>query len=99
MEDYTSEYLCSIFFVRSAPARAFLTIAESFCDHVPLSPEIIRTGTISVDDMSMYLGDSFDRKAMTQYMRKISSRKDGLVRKYGNTENTVSNDCTRRRRM
>ena len=31
----------------------------------------------------MYLGDSFDKRNMEQYMREVSSRSDGLVRDEG----------------
>lgn len=38
-----------------------------------------RTGLITVADVSMYLGHSFDEEMMDKYMREISSREDGLV--------------------
>lgn len=50
----------------------------------PLPPCVPpRAGLISAEDVSMYLGDSFDKSNMEEYMREVSSRSDGLVRHGG----------------
>ena len=62
-------------------AREEVTAAESIGPPDPPTaiPVLHRKGLITVADMSMYLGDSFDESKMEQYMRGVSSREDGLV--------------------
>ncbi len=59
----------------------------------PTLPVLCRTGLITVADMSMYLGDTFDESMMEQYMRGVSSREDGMVsavQRRGRKNRTVS---------